>query len=61
MALASQTVKRLQLELGGKNIAVILDDADVDLTVGAMIGEQCFNSGQTCGAPGRFYIHEKGL
>ena len=59
MALASQTVKRLQLELGGKNIAIILDDADVDLTVGAMIGEQCFNSGQTCGAPGRFYIHEK--
>ena len=59
MALASNTVKRLQLELGGKNIAIILDDADVNTTVNAMVGEQCFNSGQTCGAPGRFYIHEK--
>ncbi len=59
MALASETVKRLQLELGGKNPAIILDDVDVDAVVGAMIGEQSFNSGQTCGAPGRFYVHEK--
>jgi acyl-CoA reductase-like NAD-dependent aldehyde dehydrogenase len=59
MSLASQTVKLLQLELGGKNPAIILEDVDVDAVVGAMIGELSFNSGQTCGAPGRFYVHEK--
>jgi acyl-CoA reductase-like NAD-dependent aldehyde dehydrogenase len=59
MALASHTVKRLQLELGGKNPVIVLDDADVDAAAAAMVGEQCFNSGQTCGSPGRFYVHEK--
>jgi betaine-aldehyde dehydrogenase len=59
MSLASQTVKRLQLELGGKNPAIILEDVDVDAVVCAMTGELSFNSGQTCGAPGRFYVHEK--
>ena len=33
MELASQTVKRLQLELGGKNPVIILDDADLDMAV----------------------------
>ncbi len=23
------------------------------------MGQQCFNSGQICGSPGRFYVHEK--
>jgi acyl-CoA reductase-like NAD-dependent aldehyde dehydrogenase len=59
MSTASQTVKRLQLELGGKNPAIILDDADIDAAVGGMVGQQCFNSGQICGSPGRFYVHEK--
>ena len=39
MALASQTVKRLQLELGGKNPVIILDDADVNMAVGAMVSD----------------------
>jgi acyl-CoA reductase-like NAD-dependent aldehyde dehydrogenase len=59
MALASQTVKRLQLELGGKNPVIVLGDADIDAAVGAMLGKQMFNCGQICAAPGRFYIHEK--
>lgn len=59
MSLASRTVKRLQLELGGKNPAIILDDADVTNAAGAMARQQCSNSGQICGAPGRFYVHEK--
>ena len=59
MALASNTVKRLQLELGGKNPVIILDDADVTAAVSAMMMFQFANSGQICAAPGRFYIHEK--
>ena len=59
MALASHTVKRLQLELGGKNPVIILDDADVNAAVSAMMMFQFANSGQICAAPGRFYVHEK--
>ena len=59
MALASNTVKHLQLELGGKNPVVILDDADVTAAVNGMMMFQFANSGQICAAPGRFYIHEK--
>ena len=59
MAAASQTVKRLHLELGGKNPVIILDDADVDAAAGAMAARQFSNSGQICACPGRFYVHEK--
>ena len=59
MALASQTVKHLQLELGGKNPVIILDDADVNTAVFAMLMFQFANSGQICASPGRFYVHEK--
>jgi acyl-CoA reductase-like NAD-dependent aldehyde dehydrogenase len=59
MALASRTVKRLQMELGGKNPVIILDDADVNTAVGAMMMFQFANSGQICAAPGRFFVHEK--
>jgi len=58
MALASNTVKHLQLELGGKNPVIVLDDADVDAAVNGMMMFQFANSGQICAAPGRFYIHE---
>jgi acyl-CoA reductase-like NAD-dependent aldehyde dehydrogenase len=59
MALASRNVKRLQLELGGKNPVIILDDADVSTAVSAMMMFQFANSGQICAAPGRFFVHEK--
>jgi acyl-CoA reductase-like NAD-dependent aldehyde dehydrogenase len=59
MELSSQTVKRLQLELGGKNPVIILDDANVDMAVGSGVFGQIFNCGQVCGSPGRFYVHEK--
>jgi len=59
MALTSKSVKRLQMELGGKNPVIILDDADVNTAVGEMFTHQFANCGQLCGSPGRFYIHEK--
>ena len=58
MELASQTVKRLQLELGGKNPVIILDDADLDMAVAAGVRGQTFNCAQVCASPGRFYVHE---
>jgi betaine-aldehyde dehydrogenase len=59
IALSSQTVKRLQLELGGKNPIIICEDADINTAANEMMNGQMMNSGQTCAAPGRFYVHEK--
>lgn len=59
MSAASGTLKRVQLELGGKNPFIVLEDADVDTAVSIGVPGVIFNSGQVCGAPGRFYVHEK--
>ena len=59
MGLASKTVKRLQLELGGKNPVIILYDTNVNQVAESMVGRQTFNCGQICASPGRYYIHEK--
>ena len=59
ISLSSQTVKRLQLELGGKNPIIICEDADITSAATEMMNGQMMNSGQTCAAPGRFYVHEK--
>jgi acyl-CoA reductase-like NAD-dependent aldehyde dehydrogenase len=58
MKLASGTVKKVTLELGGKSPAVVLDDADVDLTVdGVLYG--CFTySGQICESMTRVLVPE---
>ena len=58
MELASHTVKRLQLELGGKAPFVVLEDADIEAaTEGAVVGG-FVNSGQDCTAATRIYIHQ---
>jgi betaine-aldehyde dehydrogenase len=58
MELASHTVKRLQLELGGKAPFIVLEDADVEAaTEGAIVGG-FVNGGQDCTAATRLYIHE---
>jgi betaine-aldehyde dehydrogenase len=59
MAAASKTVKRISLELGGKNPFIVLEDADINLALPKAINGAYFNTGMICGAPGRFYIHEK--
>jgi acyl-CoA reductase-like NAD-dependent aldehyde dehydrogenase len=59
ISLSSQTVKRLQLELGGKNPIIICEDADLSSAATEMMNGQMMNSGQTCAAPGRIYVHEK--
>ena len=56
--LGSSTVKKLFLELGGKNPFVICEDADVEKTVAGLADAQFFNTGMLCGAPGRVYVHE---
>jgi betaine-aldehyde dehydrogenase len=58
MELASHTVKRLQLELGGKAPFVVLEDADIEAaTEGAVVGG-FVNGGQDCTAATRVYVQE---
>jgi acyl-CoA reductase-like NAD-dependent aldehyde dehydrogenase len=59
MSLASTNVKRMNMELGGKNPFIVLDDADIDLAVEAGIHGVYYNCGQVCAAAGKFYVHEK--
>ncbi len=54
--LASQTVKRVALELGGKSPNVILDDADFAKAVRDGVGKAFLNSGQTCSALTRMVV-----
>ncbi len=53
---ASATVKRVALELGGKSANVILDDADLPTAVADGVGKCYLNSGQTCSALTRMLV-----
>ncbi|MEP7270699.1 MAG: aldehyde dehydrogenase family protein [Acidobacteriota bacterium] len=54
--LASKTIKRVALELGGKSANVILDDADFEKAVRSGVSNCYFNSGQTCSALTRMLV-----
>ena len=53
---ASQTVKKVALELGGKSANVILPDADLAKAVADGVGKCFLNSGQTCTALTRMLV-----
>lgn len=56
MRLASGTVKRVSLELGGKGAQVLLDDADLDIAIdGALFGCMLY-SGQICESGTRLLV-----
>jgi aldehyde dehydrogenase (NAD+) len=54
--LASEHVKPVTLELGGKSPNVILDDADLEQAVADGVGKCFLNSGQTCSALTRMIV-----
>jgi acyl-CoA reductase-like NAD-dependent aldehyde dehydrogenase len=56
--LASQTIKRVALELGGKSASVVLDDADFPAAIKGSVGACLLNSGQTCSAHTRLLVPE---
>lgn len=53
-----RTGKRVQTEMGGKNPMVVLDDADLDLAVGAALNGAYFSTGQRCTASSRLIVTE---
>lgn len=50
---ASDSLKRVHLELGGKAPVVVFDDADLDAVVATLLEAGYYNSGQDCTAPCR--------
>ncbi|MBS7697887.1 MULTISPECIES: aldehyde dehydrogenase family protein [unclassified Chelatococcus] len=58
-----ETMKKFQLEMGGKNPLVVLDDADLKTAVEVAVNGAYFSTGQRCTASSRFIvtdgIHDK--
>ncbi len=53
----ARTLKRVSLELGGKNAIIVMDDADVDLAVEGILWSAFGTSGQRCTAASRVIAH----
>ena len=49
-------MKKVQLEMGGKNPMVVLDDADLGLAVNACLNGAFFSTGQRCTASSRLIV-----
>ena len=56
MSLATGSMKRVHLELGGKAPFVVFDDADLDAAVQGAVAGALINSGQDCTAATRAYV-----
>jgi acyl-CoA reductase-like NAD-dependent aldehyde dehydrogenase len=57
MASAAATLKRVSMELGGKNPQVIFPDADMDAALDAATFGAYFNAGECCNAGSRLLLH----
>ncbi|RME01037.1 MAG: aldehyde dehydrogenase family protein [Calditrichaeota bacterium] len=56
---ASKTLKRVSLELGGKNAQIVMDDADLELALEGVLWGAFGTTGQRCTATSRLILHEK--
>ncbi|HEX2508970.1 MAG TPA: aldehyde dehydrogenase family protein [Microvirga sp.] len=56
MASASDTLKKVVMELGGKNPQIVFDDADMDAAADAAVFGAFFNAGECCNAGSRLIL-----
>jgi phenylacetaldehyde dehydrogenase len=56
---ATDTLKRVSLELGGKSPVIVFPDADINTVIGGAAQAIFFNAGQVCAAGTRLYAHKK--
>jgi aldehyde dehydrogenase (NAD+) len=56
---ASALMKRVGLELGGKNPLIIMDDANIELAIEGVLFAAFGTAGQRCTATSRLIVHEK--
>lgn len=57
--LAGKSLKRVSLELGGKNAQIVMDDANLDLALEGVLWGAFGTTGQRCTATSRLILHEK--
>jgi len=55
---ASDTLKRVSLEMGGKNAQIVLEDANLELALDGVLWGAFGTSGQRCTATSRLILHE---
>jgi betaine-aldehyde dehydrogenase len=58
MAAASETVKKVALELGGKNPNIVFADADMDAAIDNALTAVFLHSGQVCSAGARLLVEK---
>lgn len=58
-AACGRQLKKVSLEMGGKNAVIVMDDADIDLAVEGILWSAFGTSGQRCTACSRVIIHEQ--
>ncbi|MGV8917396.1 MAG: NAD-dependent succinate-semialdehyde dehydrogenase [Pseudomonas sp.] len=58
MRQASDTLKKVSLELGGNAPFIVFDDADLDAAVKGAMASKFRNTGQTCVCVNRFFIQD---
>jgi aldehyde dehydrogenase (NAD+) len=56
---SSKDMKRISLEMGGKNPIIVMDDADLKLAVDGVLWAAFGTTGQRCTAASRVIVHEK--
>jgi aldehyde dehydrogenase (NAD+) len=56
--IASSPMKKIQLEMGGKNPLVVLDDADLKIAVEVAVNGAFFSTGQRCTASSRLIVQD---
>lgn len=56
---AAGNLKKVTVELGGKSPAIVLDDADLDITIPGVATGIFFNQGQVCSAGSRLYVAKR--
>ncbi|HLT24583.1 MAG TPA: aldehyde dehydrogenase family protein, partial [Ignavibacteria bacterium] len=56
---ASDTLKKVTLECGGKSANIVLDDADIEMAVDGAIYAGFYHQGQCCEGGTRLLLHEK--
>ncbi|SCK21373.1 betaine-aldehyde dehydrogenase [Variovorax sp. HW608] len=58
VAKSAQTLKKVSMELGGKNPQIVFPDCDWDAAVDAAVFGIYFNAGQCCNSGSRILVHE---
>jgi aldehyde dehydrogenase (NAD+) len=59
MQIASGTIKKCTLELGGKSPSIVTDDVEIDYAIDGVLWGVFFHQGQVCSAGTRVFLHRR--